>query len=201
MLFGMATGVISASFFGTPFDVVIVRMTADGRAPVHDRRNYRNVFDALFRITKEEGIMALWRGTTPTIARSMIVQAAQLSTYSQSRQKIMEMGIVGDGILCYLLASLISGVATSTASLPADNIKTKIQNMRVLNGGQAEYSGIFDVLRKTIRNDGVLSLWRGFTPFYLRQGQQIMLTFIFLEELCTFYSKSVLRQDYKEITL
>ena len=35
------------------------------------------------------------------------------------------MGIVGDGILCYLLASLISGVATSTASLPADNIKTK----------------------------------------------------------------------------
>ena len=37
----------------------------------------------------------------------------------------MEMGIVGDGILCYLLASLISGVATSTASLPADNIKTK----------------------------------------------------------------------------
>lgn len=34
---------------------------------------------------KEEGVFKLWRGATPTVARAMVVNAAQLSTYSQVR--------------------------------------------------------------------------------------------------------------------
>lgn len=36
-------------------------MTADGKLPPAERRGYKNVFNALFRITKEEGILALWK--------------------------------------------------------------------------------------------------------------------------------------------
>jgi Mitochondrial carrier protein len=36
-----------------------------------ERRNYKNVFDAFSRITKEEGVLALWRGCVPTIIRAM----------------------------------------------------------------------------------------------------------------------------------
>lgn len=40
-------------------------MTSDGRLPIEQRRNYKNVADALWRITKEEGVFALWKGATP----------------------------------------------------------------------------------------------------------------------------------------
>ena len=44
-------------------------MTSDGTLPVEQRRNYSSVFNALARITREEGVTTLWTGATPTIAR------------------------------------------------------------------------------------------------------------------------------------
>ena len=50
---------------GTPAEISLIRMTSDGRLPSEQRRGYKNVFDALFRITKEEGVMTLWRVEFP----------------------------------------------------------------------------------------------------------------------------------------
>lgn len=58
-----------------------------------DRRNYKNVFDALFRIIKEEGLFTLWRGAIPTMGRAMVVNAAQLASYSQAKQALLDTGI------------------------------------------------------------------------------------------------------------
>jgi hypothetical protein len=38
---------------------------------MNQRRNYKNVFDALRRIVVEEGVLSLWRGCFPTILRAM----------------------------------------------------------------------------------------------------------------------------------
>lgn len=40
----MASGSIAVCI-GTPFDIALVRLQADGMADPKDRRNYRNVFD------------------------------------------------------------------------------------------------------------------------------------------------------------
>jgi hypothetical protein len=48
------------------------------RLPVEQRRGYKNAFDALVRITKEEGVTTLWRGWRPTVMRAMVLNAAQL---------------------------------------------------------------------------------------------------------------------------
>ncbi|KAE9412047.1 hypothetical protein Angca_007166, partial [Angiostrongylus cantonensis] len=69
----------------------------DGRLPPEQRRNYKNVFDALIRVVKEEGALTLWRGCGPTVMRGVVVNASQLSTYSQSKQAILETGYVKDG--------------------------------------------------------------------------------------------------------
>ena len=57
-----------------------------------ERRNYKNVFDALFRMTKEEGIFTLWRGAIPTMGRAMVVNAAQLASYSQAKEALLNTG-------------------------------------------------------------------------------------------------------------
>jgi len=88
---GMAAGMAGA-FVGTPAEVALIRMTADGRLPLAERRNYSSVFNALFRITSEEGVLTLWRGAVPTMGRAMVVNAAQLASYSQAKQLLMDTG-------------------------------------------------------------------------------------------------------------
>ena len=58
-------------------------MQADNQMAVEDRRNYKNVFDAFVRITKEEGFLGLWTGATPTIIRAVVLNLAMLASYDE----------------------------------------------------------------------------------------------------------------------
>ncbi|XP_043933021.1 mitochondrial 2-oxoglutarate/malate carrier protein [Protopterus annectens] len=186
-LIGMTAGAVGA-FVGTPAEVALIRMTADGRLPVDQRRGYKNVFNALIRITTEEGVTTLWRGCIPTMARAVVVNAAQLASYSQSKQFLMDTGYFRDDILCHFCASMISGLVTTAASMPVDIAKTRIQNMRMIDG-KPEYKNGLDVLVKVVRKEGFFSLWKGFTPYYARLGPHTVLTFIFLEQMNKYYKK------------
>lgn len=190
---GMTAGGIG-SFVGNPTEVALIRMTSDGRLPADQRRNYSSVFNAIARIYKEEGIAALWRGCIPTIGRAMVVNAAQLATYSQAKQAILGTKYIEDGIFCHFVASMISGLATTIASMPVDIAKTRIQNMRIVDG-KPEYSGTLDVFKKVIKNEGFFSLWKGFTPYYMRLGPHTVITFILLEQMNSLYFKLILKSE------
>ena len=114
------------------------------------------------------------------------VNAAQLATYSQAKQLLLSTAYFVDDIKCHFAASMISGLVTTVASMPVDITKTRIQNMKIVNG-IPEYKGVFDVLVKLIRSEGFFSLWKGFTPYYARLGPHTVLIFIFLEKLRAVY--------------
>uniref|UniRef100_UPI00358E2B64 mitochondrial 2-oxoglutarate/malate carrier protein n=1 Tax=Myxine glutinosa TaxID=7769 RepID=UPI00358E2B64 len=182
---GMVAGACGA-FVGTPAEVALIRMTSDGRLPVNERRGYKNVFNALIRITREEGLLTLWRGCIPTINRAVVVNAAQLASYSQAKQFLLSTGYLSDNIGCHFCASMLSGLVTTAASMPVDIAKTRVQNMKIIDG-KPEYKNGMDVLVRVIRLEGVFSLWKGFTPYYARLGPHTVLTFIFLEQLNSLY--------------
>jgi len=164
----------------------LIRMTADGRLPPAERRNYSNVINALVRITKEEGVLTLWKGVLPTMARSLVVNGAQLATYSQAKQSLLVTGYFREGIFLHFCSSMISGLVTTAVSMPVDIAKTRIQNMKTVDG-KREYKNGLDVLVKVVRNEGVFALWKGFTPYYARLGPHTVLTFIFMEQLNQLY--------------
>jgi solute carrier family 25 oxoglutarate transporter 11 len=141
LLLGVVSGGLG-SLFGTPAEVALIRMTLDGRLPPAERRNYANVFDALVRIVREEGVTKLWRGAIPTATRAMIVNAAQMPTYSQAKQALISSGLMQQGFPLHAISSLIAALVTTAVSLPVDIIKTRYQNMKVIQG-KPEYSGIF----------------------------------------------------------
>lgn len=120
----MAAGVAGA-FIGTPAEVALIRMTSDGRLPLAERRNYKSVVDALVRIATEEGVATLWRGAVPTMGRAMVVNAAQLASYSQAKQFLLSTGYFSDNIGLHFVASMISGLVTTAASMPVDIVKTR----------------------------------------------------------------------------
>lgn len=184
-LLGMTAGAVGA-FVGTPAEVALIRMTADGRLPADQKRGYTNVFNALVRITREEGVTTLWRGCIPTMARAVVVNAAQLASYSQAKQALLDTGYFKEDILLHFTASMFSGLVTTAASMPVDIVKTRIQSMRYIDG-KPEYKNGLEVLVRVIRNEGFFSLWKGFTPYYARLGPHTVLTFIFLEQMNKFY--------------
>jgi len=135
--------------------------------------------------------VTLWRGCGPTVIRAMVVNAAQLGTYSQAKESLIANKWLHDGLLCHFTASMISGLATTVASMPVDIVKTRIQSMRIVDG-KPEYTGGLDVLNKVIRNEGVFALWKGFTPYFMRIGPHTVLTLVFLEQMNAAYFRYVL---------
>jgi len=187
---GVTAGVFGA-VIGTPAEVALIRMTSDGRLPPDQRRGYTNAIQALFRIAKEEGVATLWKGCVPTVMRAAAVNATQLAVYSQAKEVLIQQfpqSFNSKSLTTHTLASVISGFCCTVVSLPVDQIKTRLQTMK-----GAEYGGVGDVLSKTIRNEGVLSLWKGFMPYFLRLGPHTVFTFIFMEKITYFiWGKSTL---------
>ena len=89
-LSGMASGSIAVCI-GTPFDIALVRLQSDSMAPLEERKNYKNVFDALTRTVKEEGVIALYKGLSPNILRGMSMNVGMMACYDQAKEVVAKM--------------------------------------------------------------------------------------------------------------
>lgn len=178
-----AIGVFSggvAAFVGTPAEVALIRLSTDGQLPVDQRRGYKNAFDAIFRIAREEKVTSLWKGAAPTVIRAMVVNGAQLASYSQAKESLLATNKFSEGILLHFCASMFSGLVTTIASMPVDIVKTRVQRSSEKTNAVRVFTGI-------IKQEGFFSLWKGFTPYYARLGPHTVLTFIFLEQFNKIY--------------
>jgi solute carrier family 25 (mitochondrial oxoglutarate transporter), member 11 len=178
---GIAAGGVSA-FIGTPAEVALIRMTADGKLPPAERRCYKNAFNALYRICKEESVSTLWKGAGPTVARAMVVNGSQLASYSQTKEALIQNFNFKDGVGLHFCASIFAGLVTAIASLPIDIVKTRVQKA-------TGSTNAFKIFVDIIRVEGTLALWKGFTPYFSKLGPSTILTFIFLEQLNSLYKK------------
>jgi len=188
LLGGVIAGGVGA-YVGTPAEVALIRMTSDGRLPPDQRRNYKNVFDALARMTKDEGLLSLWRGCNPTVIRAVILNAAQLGCYGQAKQMLKMYADMKEGVPLHLTSSLIAGFFATAVSIPVDLAKTTLQSQKVRPDGTTEYKGSLDVLVKTVQKHGPLRLWRGFSPYFLRLGPHTVITFLVLEQFRMYFGK------------
>ncbi|KAL0367927.1 UNVERIFIED_CONTAM: Mitochondrial uncoupling protein 5 [Sesamum calycinum] len=105
---GLIAGGVGAAV-GNPADVAMVRMQADGRLPPAQRRNYKSVVDAITQMSKNEGIGSLWRGSSLTVNRAMLVTASQLASYDQFKEMILERDLMKDGLGTHVTASFAAG--------------------------------------------------------------------------------------------
>ncbi len=177
---GLAAGAVSAAVCN-PADLVMVRMQADGRLPLDQRRGYKHAGDALLRISREEGIGALWRGTTPTVARAMVVTAAQMSFYDAAKKSLLT--VLPDTPVTHSLASLVAGGAAAVSSNPFDVVKTRLQNMSRTSSGEWPYRGFLHCFLTTARTEGVLALYKGLLATWARQAPLNTVRFVALEQL------------------
>lgn len=179
---GLISGAVGAAV-GNPADVAMVRMQADGRLPAAQRRNYKSVVDAISQMSKNEGVGSLWRGSSLTVNRAMLVTASQLASYDQFKETILEKGLMKDGLGTHVAASFAAGFVASVVSNPVDVIKTRVMNMKVEAGMAPPYNGALDCAMKTVRTEGAMALYKGFIPTISRQGPFTIVLFVTLEQV------------------
>ncbi|GAB7356578.1 hypothetical protein MBLNU459_g7311t1 [Dothideomycetes sp. NU459] len=167
-LAGILAGGLGATI-GNPTEVVLIRMQCDGVRPKDQRANYRSAFDALTRITRDEGIRALWSGAYPTIIRAMATNFGQLTFFSESKSQLRRHSNLSAQATT-LTASTIAGFFAAFFSLPFDMVKTRLQRQTRAPDGSMPYKGMFDCFVKVAQNEGFLRFYRGFGPYFLRMA-------------------------------
>jgi len=177
-----------ASVVGNPFDISMVRMQADSLKPAAERRGYKHVFDALLRISREEGLPSLWRGFEPTVARAIAMNVGMMATYDIVKEAIVKVN--GDNFSTSLASSAGAALACVVTSLPFDLIKTRLQNMKPDAAGVYPYRGVLDCAGKVAAVEGPLAFWTGFGAYYGRTAPHAMIILLSLEQINKLYTRA-----------
>jgi solute carrier family 25 oxoglutarate transporter 11 len=167
-LAGICAGGLGATI-GTPTEVLLIRMQSDGLRPKEQRANYRSVVDALTRIVRTEGILALWSGVYPNVIRAMSTNFGQLTFFSESKNQLQKHTDFSPQATT-LVASSIGGFFAAFFSLPFDMIKTRLQSQTGAPNGTVAYKGMWDCFVKIVQNEGPLRLYRGFGSYFSRMA-------------------------------
>ena len=60
--------------------------------------------------------------------RNSIINAAELASYDQYKQMVLESGFMKDGIPCHLTCASMAGFTACVVGSPVDVLKTRIMN-------------------------------------------------------------------------
>lgn len=176
-----------ASIVINPFDIAMVRMMLDLTLPPNERRGYSNVFNALFRIAKEEGPSTLLRGAFPNMLKGIGLNVGQMVPYQESKERLKK--YFGESYKTEIICSIIGGICGSICALPFHNIKIKLVNMKPDANGVMPYKGVGDCLKKTIASEGIGKLWTGFIPYTCNLAPLSIITLMtstFIKEKLNF---------------
>jgi solute carrier family 25 oxoglutarate transporter 11 len=193
-LSGMLSGSIAVCI-GTPFDIALVRLQSDGMAEPQDRRNYKNVFDALLRTSKEEGVGALYKGLLPNILRGMSMNVGMLACYDQAKEVVAALlndpMTNGPSLPTRLGASATAGFTAALFSLPFDVMKSRLMAMKPNPlTGEMPYKGVVDCAVQMAKNEGPRSFFSGFSAYYGRCAPHAMIILLSIESITNLYRQT-----------
>ncbi|KAJ3750594.1 carnitine/acyl carnitine carrier [Lentinula detonsa] len=141
-------------------------------------QKYKGVAGVLRHMYNEGGLRSVFKGSGATLARDGPGSAAYFAAYEVTKKALTPAGSSPSdlnlgSIIC---AGGFAGVAMWALAIPPDVLKSRIQS-----APKDTYSGILDCARKTIAQDGVAALWKGFGPAMARAFPANAATFLGVE--------------------
>lgn len=202
------SGAFLTSLVATPFDVVKVRLQAQQSHLVSSRSCYlfcnglmdhlcvcstgsnqfsistsptrfTGTFDAFVKIARNEGLQSFWKGLSPLLIMSVPLTVIYYTAYD--KLKFM-LGFRPDAtdltaVAAPMLAGCISRTASVTVISPLELVRTKLQSRE-----NYRYSELFPIIRNAVKQEGILSLWRGLSPMLLRDVPFSMIYWLGFEQ-------------------
>ncbi|XP_062420092.1 solute carrier family 25 member 34 [Pungitius pungitius] len=182
LLSGAGAGAVGA-FIASPAYLVKTHLQAQTveAIAVGHQHNHLGVFDAFGTIYRRDGVIGLWRGVNGAVPRVMVGSAAQLATFTSAKGWVSHtQWFTPNSWLIALIAATISGVAVAISMTPFDVISTRLYNQPVDEFRRGRlYRGFSDCMLKVCRSEGLLGLYKGMGPVFLRLAPHTMLSMLF----------------------
>lgn len=185
-----------AGVVGNPAEIVLVRMCSDLNLAKDARYGYKNCVDGLVRIVKDDGASTLFRGLSPNVFRSVVMNISQLGSYDLFKRILQKLDVIPDGALLQTAASFCAGTLSTTLCTPIDVVKSRVQNLKNSAGANMRVSS---VIRDALAKDGPAVFFRGWTPAWLRLQPQTTLLFLFFEQFKQLVDKSRHIKQHTEV--
>lgn len=167
----ITTGAIALSF-AQPTDLVKIRMQST-------RGRYDGCLHAYRTIVREERVRGLWKGAMPNITRNAIVNAAELVSYDLIKETlVLRRRLMSDNSLCHVVSAFGAGFCATCVASPVDVVKT-----RYMNSASGVYRGALHCATSMLRERGLLTFYKGFTPAFMRLGSWNIIMFVTYEQL------------------
>uniref|UniRef100_H2TW33 Si:dkey-150i13.2 n=1 Tax=Takifugu rubripes TaxID=31033 RepID=H2TW33_TAKRU len=126
---------------------------------------YSGPLDCAVRLYKEQGIRSVYKGTVLTLIRDVPSNGLYFLTYEYLKRALTPEGQSVSQLSTpnILLAGGVAGILNWTIALPPDVLKSNFQT-----AAEGKYSGLLDVLRTLLREEGPAALYKGFNAVFLR---------------------------------
>ena len=163
----------TAGFIASPFDLILLRKQVDHT--LEQPRNYGSVFKAITQ-AGEKSFKDLWVASIPNSLKYGSMAWVMIQIYDSTIEFFPR--IWGDVFFNKLAAVAVTSVFGTIASLPFDNVKTKLQWQPT--GGQ--YKGFGDCWCKTLARETVFGFYTGFwfytaRNFFSAMGVIVLVNF------------------------
>lgn len=164
ILSGTCAGMTEAVVI-VPFELVKVRLQAK-----ENRAIYANTMDALAKILRNEGPLALYKGLESTVWRHAVWNSGYFGLIYTLQGMMPKAQSKTAKTMYDFTAGTIAGTFGTMLNTPFDVIKSRIQNQGAVVGQIPKYNWTLPALGIIAREEGVGALYKGFIPKVLRLG-------------------------------
>jgi solute carrier family 25 (adenine nucleotide translocator) protein 4/5/6/31 len=131
---------------------------------ISQEQQYKGIIDCFVRVSKEQGVLSLWRGNLANVIRYFPTQALNFAFKDKYKMLFVKHNPKTD-FWKFFAENLASSVAAGATALlfvyPLDFARTRLA-ADVGKGDAREFTGLVDCIKKIYSSDGIKGLYQGF---------------------------------------
>nr|XP_014714461.1 peroxisomal membrane protein PMP34 isoform X2 [Equus asinus] len=187
LVVGFVAGVVNV-LLTTPLWVVNTRLKLQGAKFRNEDivpTNYKGIIDAFHQIIRDEGILALWNGTFPSLLL-VFNPAIQFMFYEGLKRQLLKKRMKLSSVDVFIIGAVAKAIAT-TVTYPMQTVQSILRfgrhRLNPENRTLGSLRNVLYLLHQRVRRFGIIGLYKGLEAKLLQTVLTAALMFLVYEKL------------------